>query len=103
MSGKIISLSIDVVRRSLPADPVSGLPPIRDHIEQGVLRIITEDGIEGNCFIGEFWGRAEAEFGQILENIKPGLMGRHADHREWLPPEPFQPGQRPTHPSERSS
>ncbi|MEE2980405.1 MAG: enolase C-terminal domain-like protein [Pseudomonadota bacterium] len=84
MSGKIVSLSIDVVRRSLPADPVSGLPPFRDHIEQGVLRIITEDGIEGNCFIGEFWGRAEAEFGPILENIKPGLMGRHADHREWL-------------------
>jgi L-alanine-DL-glutamate epimerase-like enolase superfamily enzyme len=84
MTGKIASLSIDVVRRSIPADPVTGLPPPRDHIEQGVLRLVTDDGIEGNCFVGESWERAEPLFRPILDVIKPELMGRHADHREWL-------------------
>jgi L-alanine-DL-glutamate epimerase-like enolase superfamily enzyme len=84
MSGKIASLSIDVVRRAMPADAVTGAPPLRENIDHGVLRLVTDDGIEGNCFIGEFWGRGEAEFQPILDIIKPDLIGRHADQREWL-------------------
>lgn len=84
MSGKIVSLSIDVVRRPIPADPVTGAPPVQAEIDQGVLRIVTEDGIEGNCFVGESWDRAKPLFHPILEIIKSELIGRQADEREWL-------------------
>ena len=84
MSAKIKSLSIDVVRHDLPSDFVAELGLARPDKDHGVLRIVTEDGVEGNCIIGEFWGQAEPLFRPILDNIKPELVGRDAAEREWL-------------------
>ncbi len=82
---KIKDIRIDVIRRQLPKTGLaSDFGTEEKPIEQGVLRVITEDGTEGNCFIGEFWGRAEAHFAPILEVIKPEVVGRSVFERERL-------------------
>ena len=84
MNGKIKSLTIDVIRHDMPDNVVHDLELPARHKDHGVLRVVTEDGIEGNCFIGEFWGQAEPLFRPILDVIKPELIGRDASEREWL-------------------
>ena len=84
MSGKIISLTIEVVRHDLPDDAALDLGLTARHLDHGILRIVTDDGIEGNCFVGAFWERAEHQFRPILDVIKPELIGRAAMDREWL-------------------
>ena len=52
---KVTDLRIDVVRRKLPALALQGaIQPARP-VEQGLLRVIADEGIEGNCLIGA-WG-----------------------------------------------
>ena len=82
---RVTDISIDVVERQPPAvnvqcDVTQSTRPMR----QGVLRIQTSEGIEGNCFIGEHWGLAEANFPPIIEVIKPALLGKDPMLREWL-------------------
>ena len=49
---KIIDLRIDVIKRDLPDIGLdSDLGRFFGEVEQGVLRIFTDDGIEGNCFV----------------------------------------------------
>ncbi len=80
---KVSDIRIDVVRRELPALALpGGLQPARP-IEQGVLRVFTDEGIEGNCLIGA-WIPAEPHFRPILDVIKPELVGREPFEREWL-------------------
>ena len=80
---KVSDLRIDVVRRELPAMALQdGHHPART-VEQGVLRVFTDEGIEGNCLIGA-WIPAEPHFRPILDVIKPELVGREPFEREWL-------------------
>ena len=80
---KVSDVQIDVVRRELPAlELQDGLRPAHS-IEQGVLRVFTDEGIEGNCLIGA-WIPAEPHFRPILDVIKPELVGREPFEREWL-------------------
>ena len=52
---KIIDVRIDVIKRDLPDIGLdSDLGRFFGEVEQGVLRIFTDEGIEGNCFVGEF-------------------------------------------------
>ncbi len=82
---QITDIKIDVVERQPPTVDVKGdLASSTLPMRQGVLRILTSEGIEGNCFIGEYWGQAEANFAPILEVLKPALLGKDPSVREWL-------------------
>ena len=81
---KVTDVRIEVIRHEVPALNV----PIGQHstggeVERGVLRVFTDAGIEGNCFIGA-WIPAQPHFGPILDVIKPELVGRDSSEREWL-------------------
>ncbi len=82
---KITDVRIDVVRREVqethPLDPMSGFSGTS---EQGMLRVLTDEGIEGNCFVGNFRGGGQQYFGPILKLLKPLLVGRDPAEREWL-------------------
>ena len=80
---KVSDIRIDVVRRELPALSLQGGIEHARPVEQGVLRVFTDEGIEGNCLIGA-WIPAEPHFRPILDAIKPELMGREPFEREWL-------------------
>ena len=82
---KITDIRIDVVKRELQATGLeSDMGRFAGSSEQGVLRILTDEGIEGNCFVGEFRKGGQQEFDQILGTLKPELLGRDPAEREWL-------------------
>ena len=82
---KVTDVKIEVVRRSLPDTGLdSDLGRFRGEVEQGVLRVLTDEGIEGNCFVGDFRGGGHGQFGPILNVLKPEMVGRDAFERERL-------------------
>lgn len=82
---KVTDVKIDVVRRTLPDTGLdSDLGRFRGEVEQGVLRVLTDEGVEGNCFVGDFRGGGHGQFGPILNVLKPEIMGRSAFERERL-------------------
>ncbi len=82
---QITDIKIDVVERQPPKVNVKGdLAQSTQPMCQGVLRILTSEGIEGNCFIGEHWGQAEPNFAPVIEVLKPALLGKDPSLREWL-------------------
>ena len=80
---KITDVRIDVIKHEVPALDVPIGPMRNAEVERGVLRVFTDAGIEGNCFIGA-WVPAAPHFAPILEVAKPELVGREAFDREWL-------------------
>ena len=82
---KITDIKIDVVKRKLPDTGLSSdLGRFFGEVEQGVLRILTDEGIEGNCFVGEFRNGAESLYKPILKVLKTELIGRDPSEREFL-------------------
>lgn len=82
---RITDITIDVVRRQVPSTGLtSDLGRFGGEVEQGVLRVHTDEGIEGNAFIGEHRQGGWPHFRPILEGLKPELVGRSAFEREWL-------------------
>ena len=82
---KITDITIDVIRRELPDTGLdSDLGRFSGTTEQGVLRVHTDQGIEGNAFVGEFRHGGQALFDPILKVLKPLLVGRDPADREWL-------------------
>ena len=82
---KITDVWIDVIKYEVPALDSGLWPPQRIlDVGRGVLRVFTDAGIEGNCFIGAFWFDAEPHFSPILKVVKPELIGREPFDREWL-------------------
>lgn len=82
---KVTDIRIEVVRRELPATGLtSDLGRFSGTTEQGVLRVFTDEGIEGNAFVGEFRQGGHAHFNAILKVLKPELLGRDPAEREWL-------------------
>ena len=82
---KITNIKIDVIRQEIPDTGLdSDLGRFAGTVEQGLLRIPTDEGIEGNCYVGAFRGGGHSHFGPILNVLKPELLGREASDREWL-------------------
>ena len=73
---KITDVRIEVVRRTLPDTGLdSDLGRFSGDVEQGVLRIQTDEGIEGNCLVGDFRGGGHGQFGPILKRAQAGDHG----------------------------
>ena len=84
-SMKITDIRIEVVRREIPDTGLdSDMGRFAGVTEQGVLRVFTDEGIEGNCFVGEFRHGGAGDFDHILKTLKPLLIGRDPSEREWL-------------------
>ena len=80
---KVTDIRIEVVKHEVPKLHVPIGPHRSSEVERGVLRVFTDAGIEGNCFIGA-WVAAAPLFSPILEVVKPELVGREPFDREWL-------------------
>ena len=81
---KISDVSIEVIEREIPDTGLdSDLGRFSGSVEQGVLRIFTDEGIEGNCFLGEFRKGSTALYDTILTVLKPELVGMQVAKREW--------------------
>jgi len=50
----------------------------------GLLRIGTDDGVEGHAFLGSAYNPAETDAGALIRFLKPVLMGKDALAREEL-------------------
>ena len=48
----------------------------------GLLRIVTDDGVEGNAFLGSASNSATTDGQGLITHLKPVLMGRDPLHRE---------------------
>ncbi|MDC0035279.1 hypothetical protein OAJ44_02815 [Chloroflexi bacterium] len=82
---KVSDITIEVIERELPDTGLdSDLGRFSGTVDQGVLRISTDEGIEGNCFLGEFRKGSTALHSPILTVLKPELIGVEVSKREWL-------------------
>src|SRR4051812_36894655 len=50
----------------------------------GLLRIVTDDGVEGHAFLGSASNSATTDGQGLITHLKPMLMGRNPLHREAL-------------------
>jgi hypothetical protein len=50
----------------------------------GLLRIRTDDGVEGNAFLGSASNSATTDGQGLITHLKPVLMGKDPMHREAL-------------------
>ena len=82
---KISDITIDVIQREVGGTGLeSDLGRFGGEVVQGLLRITTDDGVEGNCFVGDFRSGGAGLFDPILKVLKPELLGKDASAREWL-------------------
>jgi len=72
---KITEVKLHVIRHE---------PPHVGPLELGILRLIGEDGLEGNAFVGSHFHTGRPLFDPILSVLKPRLLGRDVAEREWL-------------------
>ncbi len=82
---KVTGISIDVVERQVPD------VRIHDHrggiggtVRNGVLRIQTDEGVEGHCTVGDRAGDADALFNRITQDLAPRVIGMDIGDRERL-------------------
>ena len=82
---KIHQVIIDVIERD------SGSLKVNDErsyiggkTTQGVLRILTDEGLQGNAFIGEQAANSSDRMKIINEQIVPKILGMDVENREWL-------------------
>ncbi|NQW16035.1 MAG: hypothetical protein HQ478_00970 [Chloroflexi bacterium] len=83
---KITDLQIDIVERSMPVTPLADQ---RSHIggdvESALLRVITDEGVQGTCAIGDGTNNVDrGQIDRILNVLKPVIVGRDSSDREWL-------------------
>ena len=65
---KVTNIIIEVVERTIPDTGLdSDLGRFSGTTEQGLLRILTDEGLEGNCFIGNFRQGGRGLFRSILD------------------------------------
>ncbi len=82
---KVTGISIDVVGREVPD------VRIHDHrggiggkVRNGVLRVQTDEGIEGHCTVGDRSGDADTLMDRIVREVGPRVMGMDVGEREKL-------------------
>jgi len=83
---KITDLQVDIIERSMPVTPLADQ---RSHIggdvESALLRVMTEDGIQGTCAIGDGTNDVDRDqVERILKVLKPVVVGKDSNDREWL-------------------
>ena len=83
---KITDLQIDIVERSMPVTPLADQ---RSHIggdvESALLRVMTDEGVQGTCAIGDGTNNVDRDqIERILKILKPVIIGRDSNDREWL-------------------
>ena len=82
---KVSDITIEIVERELPDTGLdSDLGRFSGTVQQGLLRIFTNEGIEGNCFLGEFRKGSKSLHAPIMSVLKPELLGVEVSKREWL-------------------
>jgi len=82
---KITDLTIDVIERTAPAVRVQDeRTDLGGTTTQGVLRISTDEGIEGHAFVGSQGGDSTRSMNSIIKQLKPHVVGRDTSDREWL-------------------
>ena len=82
---KITDITIDVITRDVGGTGLeSDLGRFGGEVTQGLLRIKTDQEVEGQCFVGDFRSGGVGLFDPILKALKPELLGKDASAREWL-------------------
>ena len=82
---RITDIQIEVVERTLaPTGLTSDMGRFEGSVEQGVLRVFTDEGVEGNAFVGNFRQGGGPLFNPVLGVLKPEILGRDPADREWL-------------------
>jgi len=82
---KITDITIDVIERSTaPVKVQDERSDLGGTTTQGVLRVKTDDGLEGNAFVGDQAGNSTQRMQSIIKTLKPAMMGRDSSDREWL-------------------
>jgi L-alanine-DL-glutamate epimerase-like enolase superfamily enzyme len=82
---KVTDLTLDIVEREVPS------VRIQDHrgaiggkLRNAILRIRTEDGLEGHCTVGDRGGNSDPLFERIMRDLKPRVVGMEVGEREKL-------------------
>jgi L-alanine-DL-glutamate epimerase-like enolase superfamily enzyme len=82
---KITDIRIDVIERDVPSFAVNDVRGrIGGTVRQGVLRVATDLGIEGNAFVGLQGSDGRTLVDQIVGALKPHVVGRPVAERERL-------------------
>ena len=82
---KIVKIQIDVIERDVgPLDVKDERSDIGGKTTQGILRLITDEGIEGNAFIGDQASSSEDRIKVINDLLRPKLLNMDSSHRERL-------------------
>jgi len=82
---KITDIKIDVIERSTQSVLVKDeRRDLGGKAIQGVLRVFTDEGIEGHCLIGQQAEDATWSMKQLVNLLKPVMLGRDISDREWL-------------------
>jgi len=82
---RIEKIQIDVIERDTgPLNVKDERSDIGGKTTQAVLRLITDEGIEGNAFVGDQATSSEDRIKIINDVLKPKVLGMDTNHREWL-------------------
>ena len=82
---KITDITIDVIERHPPSVRVQDeRTDLGGRTTQGVLRVHTDEGIQGNAFIGDQGADASDRMNAIIKKLKPVIMHHEPSDREWL-------------------
>ena len=82
----IESGQIDVVRLPVSDDIRAVFGINKDEMNAAIVRIRDSHGVEGHCTISSFWGICDPSeiISIITTQLKPYLIGRPTDCREWF-------------------
>ncbi|MBI2872338.1 MAG: mandelate racemase [Chloroflexi bacterium] len=83
---KVKDVTVDVLRRTVPSGTMSAdrAGGFGGEIEAGLLRVVTDEGVEGNAFVGSFLRSGQEPLRAIIEVVKPEIIGHPIEDREWL-------------------
>ena len=82
---KITDITIDVIERRPPSVRVQDeRADLGGTTTQGVLRVKTDQGIEGHAFVGDQGADSSDRMAAIIKTLKPAMMDRESSDREWL-------------------
>ena len=82
---KISKVIIDIIERDTgPLKIIDERSDIGGKTTQGILRIITDEGFEGNSLIGDQASDSTDRINIIKDKIAPQIIGMPFENREWL-------------------
>ena len=82
---KVTAISLDVIERDVPNVRINDhRGSIGGTVRNGVLRLRTDEGIEGHCTVGDRAGNADALFDRIMNDLAPLVIGADVGERELL-------------------